>query len=133
LSRRACSPRIIGHPPAPPLSKGGLGGAALARYRESAELARKAIAAQPDHALAHMVLGICLVRQGQRADGVTALRMALACAPEHPEPALYLGIALTEDGQIAEARRLLEYGQRLAPPGEPRFAAALQKLSEPKR
>lgn len=106
---------------------------ALNQYREAADFARKAIAAQRDHAMAHMILGICLLRQGQRADGVAALRMALACAPEHPEPALYLGVALTEDGQFAEARRLLEFGQRLASPGEPRFAAALQKLNERKQ
>jgi tetratricopeptide (TPR) repeat protein len=106
---------------------------ALSRFHEAANLAQKAIAAQGDHAMAHLIFGICRLRQGQRTDGVAALRMAMACAPEHPEPALYLGIALTEDGQFAEARRLLEFGQRLAPPEEPRFAAALQKLNERKK
>jgi tetratricopeptide (TPR) repeat protein len=103
---------------------------AVALYREAAACARRAIVRKPDHGLAHLVLGRCQLRLGQRDDARAALREAVACAPELVEPALALGALLAEDGHTAEARRYLEDAQRLAPPDDHRPTEALARLPQ---
>ena len=103
---------------------------ALALYREAAACARRALARKPDHGLAHLLLGRCLLALEQRDAARAALREAVACAPEVVDPALALGELLAEDGHTAEARRYLEDAQRLAPPDDHRASEALARLSK---
>ena len=97
-------------------------------YREAAACARRAIAGKPDHGLAHLLLGRCLLNLGKRDDARASLREAVACAPELVDPALALGELLTEDGNTAEARRYLKDAERLAPPEDHRPSEALARL-----
>jgi tetratricopeptide (TPR) repeat protein len=101
---------------------------AEALYREAAACARRALVHKPDHGMAHLFLGRCLLGLKQRDEARAALREAVACAPEVVEPALALGQLLAEEGHIAEARRYLEGAQRLAPPDDHRASEALARL-----
>jgi len=101
---------------------------ALALYREAAAFARRALVHKPDHGLAHLLLGRCQLRLGQRDEARASLREAVACAPEVVEPALALGQLLAEEGHTAEARRYLEDAQRVAPPDDHRPSEALARL-----
>jgi tetratricopeptide (TPR) repeat protein len=97
-------------------------------FRKAADEARRALAGKPDHAMAHMLLGLCLKQMGERERAVAELRTAVACGPELPDPYLHLGEALVEAGQVAEARPLLEQARSMAPPNDPRAREALQRL-----
>jgi tetratricopeptide (TPR) repeat protein len=97
-------------------------------FRTASDEARQALAHSPDHALAHMVLGLCDLRLGRRADGLASLGAAVRCSPDLVEPNLHLGEALAEDGRVDEARGYLEQAARLARPDDPRPRAALARL-----
>jgi tetratricopeptide (TPR) repeat protein len=101
---------------------------ALAQFRAAADYARQALARKPDHAMAHMILGLSLKYQGQRAEALASLRTAVACGPDLAYPHLYLGEMLAAEGQEAEARAHLEQAVRLAPPDDPQPRAALERL-----
>jgi tetratricopeptide (TPR) repeat protein len=98
-------------------------------YTAATESARLAVGCKPDHALAQMILGLCLKELGRREEALEALARAVACAPELPDPSLHLGEALAEAGRTAEARPHLENALRLARPGDDRARAALARLS----
>jgi tetratricopeptide (TPR) repeat protein len=101
---------------------------ALSLSRAAADHARRVLARKPDHAMAHMILGLSLKYLEQRAEALASLRTAVACGPDLAYPHLYLGEMLAEDGQEAEARTHLEQAVRLAPPDDPRPRAALERL-----
>ena len=98
----------------------------------AAEDARAALQRKPDHALAHMVLGLSMKRLQRRREAVDSLRTAVQCGPDLAEPALFLGETLAEDGQTADARRYLEQAVRLAKPDDSRPRAALARLESRK-
>jgi tetratricopeptide (TPR) repeat protein len=97
-------------------------------YDRAAAAARKALAQKPDHALAHVLLGLSLRRLGLREEGLASLRTAVQCGPDLPDPHLYLGEALADEGQESEARRHLDLALELARPDDPRPRAALDRL-----
>jgi tetratricopeptide (TPR) repeat protein len=87
--------------------------------RDAAKFGRQAVALKPDHAMAHVYLGLACKELGQREDALASLRQAVRCMPERPEPYLYLADLLAEDGQKAEAQQLREEASRLAAPNQP--------------
>ena len=101
---------------------------AEALFGEAAKYAREALARKPDHAQAHMFLGMSLKHLGQRSKALASLRMAVRCGPELPDPHLHLGQLLAEDGQLAEARVQLEKAAELADPKDKRAREALKRL-----
>jgi tetratricopeptide (TPR) repeat protein len=97
--------------------------------REAVTFGRRAVALRPDHASAHVYLGLALKGQGQRKEALHAFRTAVHCAPDRSDPYLFLAEMLAEDGQKDEARRLLEQASRLPlPSSEARPRAALERL-----
>jgi tetratricopeptide (TPR) repeat protein len=111
--------------------KGGLPEVALAKYRESAEHARRALELKPDHGLAHAYLGRALLLLGSREEGMKELRAAVACKPEEARTHFFLGEALADAGQAEEALPHLELAARLVGKDDPLPAAAsLQRIRE---
>jgi tetratricopeptide (TPR) repeat protein len=110
----------------------GTGTAAEAGYRAAADCARQAIAKKPDHALAHLTLGLCLKELGQPGDALEELRRAVDCDPEVADAAFHYGEALARAGREAEARTYLERAVRLSRPDDTRPRAALEQLGAPR-
>src|SRR5581483_2933965 len=95
------------------------------RVREACELYRRAIAAAPDHAKAHLNLGIGLEAAGDREAAVSAYERALAIDPADP----YVNYNL---GKLLDARREWERAEtllRAALAAKPRFPEALVVLA----
>jgi Flp pilus assembly protein TadD len=104
--------------------------AAQALFRAAADEAERALKNKPDHALANMLLGLCLEKLGKRTKARAALRKAVECGPELAEPAFQLGKVLAAEGNVVEARRYLEWARQRAGPDDPRPAAALARLPD---
>jgi Flp pilus assembly protein TadD len=102
---------------------------ARALYQAAAEEAGRALKSKPDHAEAHMILGLCQERLGRRANALASLRTAVACGPELADPSLHLGELLAADGRTDEARAHLEHALRLARPDDRRPREALERLA----
>lgn len=101
-----------------------------ARYEEGAAFARRAIARRPEHAMAHIVLGLCLRGLGEQKAALEAFRTAVECGPDLTDAHFRLGETLADAGQLAEARAALERAVQLARPDDPRPRAALAKLKK---
>jgi tetratricopeptide (TPR) repeat protein len=97
-------------------------------FAAAAANARQVLQRRPDHALAHLVLGMAVKALGKREEAMASLQRAVQCAPELSDPHLYLGEMLLEDGQTDEARKHLEQAVQLARPDDPRPRAALERL-----
>jgi tetratricopeptide (TPR) repeat protein len=97
-------------------------------FRTAENFAREAIARKPDHALAHLSLGLSLKNLGRRTEAIRALREAVQCSPDSADLYLHLGETLAEDGRRTEARAELQRAVQLARPDDPRPRAALAKL-----
>jgi tetratricopeptide (TPR) repeat protein len=110
------------------LGREGGGERARAAFRESADCARQALALKPDYGFAHMVLGLCLRRLGDKPAALAALSQAARCNPEFAELHFHLGEALADAGRAEEARPRLERALRLAPPGAEWREAARARL-----
>lgn len=104
------------------------GDEAPGRFTAGADFARKALARRPDYGMAHMVLGLCLRRLGDRPEALRELRRAAACDPEAADAHLHLGEVLAENGKPEEARRELEQAAQLAGPEDPRPRQELERL-----
>ncbi len=104
-----------------------LGSPAAGRFEEAADSARKAIALKPDHAFAHLYLGLALQHLGRRAEAIESLRIAVRYSPESSDPHLHLGEALAADGRKEEALAELERAAELARE-DPRPRQALARL-----
>ncbi|HTU22092.1 MAG TPA: tetratricopeptide repeat protein [Gemmataceae bacterium] len=102
-------------------------------FREAASWASKALALKPDHAFAHIYLGLSLKQLGQRAAALDALRRAVDCAPGLMDAHMHLGEALAELGRHIEAVAHLRQAERLAQSGDTRPAEALARLQQAKR
>jgi predicted O-linked N-acetylglucosamine transferase (SPINDLY family) len=89
-----------------PLEDAGDVEAALARYREAADVA-------PEYARAHMNVGNALRRLERWDEALAAYRMAIACEPDSPRARFNLGSLLFELDRFAEAERELLEALRL--------------------
>jgi predicted CXXCH cytochrome family protein len=69
---------------------------------------RAGLARNPEAAPLHHALGLSLVRQQRRAEGLAALARAAKLAPEDARLGFVYAVALHDLGQPAEARRVLE-------------------------
>jgi tetratricopeptide (TPR) repeat protein len=97
--------------------------------REAVEFGQRAVKLKPDHAFAHVYLGLALKALGRRPEALEAFRTAVRCAPDKPDPYLHLAEALAEGGQRDEARRLMEQaGQLPLHPNDPRPRQTLDRL-----
>lgn len=102
--------------------------AAAEKFRLAADAARRAVEIKSDHAQAHAYLGLALKRLGRRKEAIESLRAAVRCWPEDADGHLALGEALAEDGRNAEAITQLVYACDLAPPDDPRYRQALDRV-----
>jgi Flp pilus assembly protein TadD len=104
--------------------------AALDQFRAAAASERQTLERKPDHAMAHLFLGMALNHLGQKKEGLEALHAAVRCRPELAEAHLQLGEALAANGQKAEALTHLRHAVELAPSEDPRPRQALDRLRE---
>ena len=108
----------------------------LGREAESEASLREAIARSPRDAMLHHVLGLSLVRQSRREEGLRELGESARLAPADARLAYVYGVALHDLGQGREAIRVLESALRASPnDGDMLFALAsfLQEAGETKR
>jgi tetratricopeptide (TPR) repeat protein len=103
--------------------------AVKAWFNEALAHAQRAAEIRPGHATTYMVWGLALKFLGRPAQAIVPLRLGVACQPTDLELQLGLGQVLAAAGHDAEARQHLEKARSLAPPNDPRPAAALARLS----
>jgi Tfp pilus assembly protein PilF len=84
-------------------------------HENAAELFRWAIERMPEMVLAHMGLGIALVRMGNPAEAIEALERCVELQPDLSEAHNNLGIAYHLAGQSDDARRALQRAIDLDP------------------
>jgi tetratricopeptide (TPR) repeat protein len=88
------------------------------QFREAADAFRRAAAAAPSSATAHVNLGLSLVQLGDRSGAIEAFRAALAAAPEDAAAHASLGALLAADaGTLADAAGHLRAAFDRAPEG----------------
>ncbi len=88
----------------------------LDRYDESIPILEKAVAAKPDAAVAHFMLGAAYERTGQREKAVVSLRRVLELQPDFHAALNYLGYTYAEAGEnLDEALRLVRRAVALDP------------------
>lgn len=88
----------------------------LDRYEESIPVLEKLVAAQPDAAVAHFLLGAGYERTGKRQKAVGALRRVLEIEPDFHAALNYLGYTYAEAGEnLEEALRLVHRAVALDP------------------
>ncbi len=73
-----------------------------------APLLREALAAYPESAEAHYMLGLLQVRAGRTLDALPLLEQASALAPDNPRYVLVHAMALARTGSLPRAVRVLE-------------------------
>ena len=73
------------------------------QFREAADAFRRATAAAPASATAHVNLGLALVQLGDRTAAIAAFRAAVDAAPEDVAAHASLGALLADSGQPSEA------------------------------
>jgi tetratricopeptide (TPR) repeat protein/ssDNA-binding Zn-finger/Zn-ribbon topoisomerase 1 len=88
---------------------------ALGREAESEASLREAIRRTPQDAVLHHVLGLSLVRQNRREEGLGELGESVRLAPGDARLAYVYGVALHDLGQGREATRVLESALRGSP------------------
>jgi cytochrome c-type biogenesis protein CcmH/NrfG len=94
--------------------KEGLLQAGEGRNAEAAAAFRKAIAAKPDWAEAHSLLGSALGETGQYPEAEAELRKAVQLKPDYAEGWYYLGRFLQARGKEQEAQEAFAKAKRLA-------------------
>jgi tetratricopeptide (TPR) repeat protein len=103
---------------------------ALAKYREGVPALRRAIAAKPDHALAHTFLGLSLWRLGKQNEGLAKLRVGVRLQPTNMLTHYHLARMLEEQGQYAEALEEYQKASRFAERGDPRPGRGIERVQE---
>ncbi len=99
-------------------------------FEEAAEQARLTIALKPDHAYAHLYLGLTLNKLGKPKDGLLELEKAERISPESIDPHLHLGEALLAAGQKEKGFAQLEKAVDLASgSGDQRPRLAIEKCA----
>lgn len=94
--------------------KSGLVLAGEGRDAEAAEAFRRAVAAKPDWAEAHSLLGSALSRAGKLSEAEAELRKAVQLKPDYAEGWNYLGEFLKERGKAKEAEEAFQKAKQLA-------------------
>ena len=93
------------------------------------DLFERAVAADPDDALAHYHRGVALSKQGKSAQAIADFETTLALRPDLHEAALELGTALIEAGRADEAERWLKQAlERPALAGQAEFFLGITAL-----
>jgi tetratricopeptide (TPR) repeat protein len=87
---------------------------ARAGFEEAAGEARLALARKPDHAFAHLYLGLALRKLEKLQEAMPELEQAVRFSPEAADPHLHLGQALLEAGRKEEGFAHLEKAVELA-------------------
>jgi len=100
---------------------------AASGFDAAAAEARKTLARKPDHAFAHLYLGLVLRKQGQSAKALEELRQAVRFSPESTDPHLHFGEALLESGERQEGLAQLEKAVEVAGEDDSRPREALKK------
>jgi len=93
---------------AEPVSVGQAMEMAVAHHRagrlgEAENIYRQVLAAQPNFAPAHSLLGVIVFQMGRREEGIGHIRRALEINPDDPQALANLGQLLREAGQYEEA------------------------------
>ncbi|MGH7168705.1 MAG: tetratricopeptide repeat protein [Gemmataceae bacterium] len=103
-----------------------------ARFEEAVEQARRVLVAKPDHAFAHLYLGLALEHLGQEKEALHQLEQAVRFSPESTDPHLHLGEALVKAGRRKEGFAHLDRAVELAGDADPRPRAARERLRQQK-
>jgi tetratricopeptide (TPR) repeat protein len=77
------------------------------REQETEQMLREALPVAPNHADIHHALGLSLIRQKRRSEGVDELATAARLRPEWPRYAYVLAVALHEMGERRRALQVL--------------------------
>jgi len=85
------------------------------QFSEAADAFRRAAAAAPASATAHVNLGLALVQAGDRSSAIDAFRAAVAAAPGDVAAHASLGALLAETGRLGEAAEHLRAAFDRAP------------------
>jgi tetratricopeptide (TPR) repeat protein len=85
------------------------------QFSEAADAFRRATAAAPSSATAHVNLGLALVQLGDRNSAIEAFRAAVAASPEDAAARASLGALLAETGRLDEAAEHLRAAFDRAP------------------
>jgi cytochrome c-type biogenesis protein CcmH/NrfG len=101
-------------------------------FREAAEQARRTLVNKPDHAFAHLYLGLALEHLGEDKEALHELEQAVRFSPEATDPHLHLGEALVKAGRRKEGFAHLDRAIELAGDADPRPRAARERLSQQK-
>jgi tetratricopeptide (TPR) repeat protein len=96
-------------------------------FEEAADQARQTIALKPDHAYAHLYLGLALNKLGKPQEGLSELEKAERISPESTDPHLHLGEALLAAGQKEKGLAQLKKAEEVASEGDQRPRLALEK------
>ncbi|MFL6731616.1 MAG: tetratricopeptide repeat protein [Sphingomicrobium sp.] len=94
------------------------------RYDQAIRVCQQIIAARPDNADAHNILGVSLNAQDQAKEGIKELRRAIELAPGAASYHANLGEVLRQSGKLDEAAEALEQAVKL----DPSNAQALNNL-----
>lgn len=98
-------------------------------FQQAASAARRATELKPDHARAHLFLGLSLLQLGQAEAAIAPLRQGLTIEPDNFDMHLALGQALARLERRAEAEKELQTAAQLRP-DDPRPPLELQKLQQ---
>ncbi len=92
--------------------------------------AQDVIAARPDHAEGHLMLGRALLAGGQSADAAAALEEALRLDPQLAPARRILGVSQAADGQLERALESWDAWSRLdsRPPAEDALGGTVSRL-----
>lgn len=109
--------RVIALAPAKQWPRGDLARLLLGMRRpgEAEHVLAEAVAADPDHADAHAMLGSLLSEREVLVPGAVHLQRAIALAGRHPQLLANLGRNLMRQGKLDEAEPLLEAAIQAAP------------------
>jgi len=80
----------------------------LSGEKSAEAVLRAGLSRNPDAGQLYHALGLSLVRQQRREEGLAALARAAALAPEDPRMGYVYAVALHDLGRPAEARRVLQ-------------------------
>lgn len=78
------------------------------QYERALEQARRLVQLEPEHHVAHMMLGLVYLGLQRFEEGVASLRRAVEISAEFPLMLGWLGLALGLSGRTAEAKTMLE-------------------------
>jgi tetratricopeptide (TPR) repeat protein len=101
-----------------------------AGFAAAAEEAKKVLASKPDHAFAHLYLGLSLRKLGKSDAGLQELEQAVRCSPESVDPHLHLGQALIAAGRREDGMAHLDRAVELAGDRDPRPRAVRDRLTK---